>query len=526
MNIDVEEERKNAAERLTSVQIESNIENDRKVAVNTKSLDGARRSTSYGNGLSSSRSLPESSVSTPTDRTKPSVQLETVPNESKNTPSGFDTEGGKNQINPAPSQDSGLTHSINGALHKNGLPNNSLKPKEENLHNSGAKQLAKQKAIEQGIQALSKAHPVIAAIAKTRAGKKISKAIASGVAKKKKFSFFPSWKDHLPQSESEKKEKNEKETEKQTATGQFKITVKRAAKIVVILIPCIIVTCLLGCIILPLVKGDNGLGSLLVANEIKDPEEAGNKLNDSLEDLTSDDDTDSYFGESEDSVSQDSSSKSNKSDDTSTTTRKSTAILTTPPKKDNDINNSSNKSGVGSFKKNIFYYNQYDYGGYSYSYYGTIASHGCGPTSLAIAISSLLQEEHDPIELTEYVCSIGGCTSDGSAYLVIYQAAKDYGEKYGFTAEPTSDTDLVKKKLSEGNSIVVTITNGGFYTNSGNLISNGGHYFTLTGVDEDGQVFLSDPANSNNTGRTIDIEALAINSNNRPDAPSFCILTK
>lgn len=186
----------------------------------------------------------------------------------------------------------------------------------------------------------------------------------------------------------------------------------------------------------------------------------------------------------------------------------------------------SKANSNGSFSDKIFYYNQYDYNGYPYSTYGSIGSHGCGPTSLAIAISSILQEEHDPIELTNYVCSLGGCTDNGSAYLTIYRVAGDYANKYGFKSEPTSDTEYIKQKLKEGNSIVVTITNGGFYTNSNNLISNGGHYFVLTGVDENGQVYLSDPANANNTGRTINIEELAINSNNSPSEPSFCILTR
>lgn len=209
------------------------------------------------------------------------------------------------------------------------------------------------------------------------------------------------------------------------------------------------------------------------------------------------------------------------------TTSTSNNYKTTSTSSNNKSSTSATKVKMtGGFKKTIYYYNQYNYNDSPYSVYGSIGSHGCGPTSLAIAVSSILQEEHDPIEFTNYVCSIGGCTSSGSAYLVIYQAAKDYGQKYGFTAEPTSNLDLVKQRLSEGNSVVITITNGGFYTNSGNLISRGGHYFVLTGVDENGQVYLSDPSNANNTGRTINLEALAVNNNNRPDAPSFCILTK
>ena len=135
--------------------------------------------------------------------------------------------------------------------------------------------------------------------------------------------------------------------------------------------------------------------------------------------------------------------------------------------------------GVGK----IYYYNQLDYSGSPYGSYGTIASHGCGPTSLAIAISSLLKEAHDPIELTKHICDRGGCTNAGTAWANMTSTPKDYGLK----AVNTGDKQAVINALSKGNSIAVVIMCQGHFT-------TGGHYIALTGVNKNGQVTVADPA--------------------------------
>lgn len=138
----------------------------------------------------------------------------------------------------------------------------------------------------------------------------------------------------------------------------------------------------------------------------------------------------------------------------------------------------------GNFGK-IYYYNQCEepYSSQSYGGFGTICSHGCGPTSLAIVISSIYNEEHDPIELTNYLCESGGCSADGTFHSSITSTAKHYG----LNADKTGDTQAVINALSSGNALVIAIMCPGHFTTSG-------HFITLTGTTSDGKVTVADPA--------------------------------
>lgn len=137
----------------------------------------------------------------------------------------------------------------------------------------------------------------------------------------------------------------------------------------------------------------------------------------------------------------------------------------------------------GKFGK-IFYFNQCEepYSSHSYGGYGSICTHGCGPTSLAIVISSLYGEEHNPIELTDYVCESGGCSYEGSYHSAIASTA----EHYGLKVNKTGDTQAVIDALSSGKALVIAIMCPGHFT-------TGGHFITLTGANSNGQVTVADP---------------------------------
>ena len=136
----------------------------------------------------------------------------------------------------------------------------------------------------------------------------------------------------------------------------------------------------------------------------------------------------------------------------------------------------------GKFGK-IYYYNQGDYYDKPYGSYGTIASHGCGPTSLAIVISSFKDEPHDPVEITNYVCETGGCTDGGTAWSQMESTPKHYGLK----SRQTTSANEVVSALGSGNALVIAIMSIGHFT-------SGGHYIVLTGVTSDGKVTVADPA--------------------------------
>lgn len=194
-------------------------------------------------------------------------------------------------------------------------------------------------------------------------------------------------------------------------------------------------------------------------------------------------------------------------------------------KSDNDSENLPSETIItraGGFKGKIHYYNQKDYSAYPFSVYGSISSHGCGPTSLAIVISSLLDEPHDPVEVTKKLCELYGCTNKGATL----KGITDTAEAFGMNVNYTYKLDEVRNALMSGDALVVAITNGGLIISGGVQLSRGGHYIVLSGIDSNGQINILDPQNPSNNSRTLDLEKLSVNSHNVPSAPSFWIVTK
>lgn len=155
----------------------------------------------------------------------------------------------------------------------------------------------------------------------------------------------------------------------------------------------------------------------------------------------------------------------------------------------------------GSFKNKIAYYNQNDYKSYPYGNYGTIASHGCGTTSMAIVISSFLGREVSPVETTNWACSNGYCTSSGSSHSVIPGLAAQYGLNSTNEISSSSNLQPVVDALASGNSLVVVLAKSGEFTNSG-------HFLVLTGVDASGNISVADPASRKKTEKTYTLDFL------------------
>lgn len=164
-----------------------------------------------------------------------------------------------------------------------------------------------------------------------------------------------------------------------------------------------------------------------------------------------------------------------------------------------DGNYTGNIQYVDSAFGRITYFNQNDYGAYSYSanptdkakpYGGTIATHGCGPTSVSIVASSMLDGRTvDPIEATQKTCIRKGCTSSGSYNDTLGEVlSKDYN----INVRRTSNNQDVINALGTGKSLVIVLMGPGTFT-------TGGHYIVLTGVNSKGQVSVADPASRKRT---------------------------
>lgn len=144
-----------------------------------------------------------------------------------------------------------------------------------------------------------------------------------------------------------------------------------------------------------------------------------------------------------------------------------------------------------SYKGDIYKFYQIDYPNASYGSYGTIATHGCGTTAMAMVVSTYLKAKHDPVELTKYACSNGYCSDAGTSHAFFEAAAKKY--KLGVDVKVTSKSDDILAYLNKGNTLVIALVGNGTFSQSGS-----GHFILLSG-SSDGDVMVHDPASKKRT---------------------------
>ena len=113
----------------------------------------------------------------------------------------------------------------------------------------------------------------------------------------------------------------------------------------------------------------------------------------------------------------------------------------------------------------------------------SISSSGCGPTGLAIAISTLLQQPVSPLQTTARVCSYGACGSGGtSGDLGFGPVAKEFG----LTTEKNSSSQYMINKLKTTDAVAILLVGAGTFT-------GGSHFITIMEVNDNGQVYVADP---------------------------------
>jgi len=119
--------------------------------------------------------------------------------------------------------------------------------------------------------------------------------------------------------------------------------------------------------------------------------------------------------------------------------------------------------------KNIMYSNHGDKS-------QTIGSSGCGPTAMAMVISTLTGKKVTPVEMCEFAVKNNYRTYDnGTAWGFFGAAAKEYDIK----CVQTDDFSKVKEALSDGKHIVIASMGKGHFT-------QGGHFVVLTSVETKG----------------------------------------
>ena len=131
----------------------------------------------------------------------------------------------------------------------------------------------------------------------------------------------------------------------------------------------------------------------------------------------------------------------------------------------------------------VVYFNQLDQR-YANQPFGTdnVGGYGCGPTSMAIVVSSLTDEIVDPIAMAKWAYENGGwCKGQGSYHSLIPNAAKAWG--LNVEGCKASEPQRILDALSQGKLVVAIMGKGHFTTT--------GHFIVLRGV-QDGKILVAD----------------------------------
>ncbi len=133
--------------------------------------------------------------------------------------------------------------------------------------------------------------------------------------------------------------------------------------------------------------------------------------------------------------------------------------------------------------------------------YGTdnIGDYGCGPTSMAIVISSLTGSNVDPVEMANWSYENGYyIRGGGSIHALIPNAAKAFG--LDVSGCSINEPQRIIDALSDGK-LVVAIMGPGTFTTSG-------HFMVLRGVTEDGKILVADPISTRKTNKSWDLSLI------------------
>lgn len=140
----------------------------------------------------------------------------------------------------------------------------------------------------------------------------------------------------------------------------------------------------------------------------------------------------------------------------------------------------------------IIYYSQTDFqwAKKPYGQYGTVSTHGCGPTIMAMVISSLTEHIIFPDEMAQWAVNNNQCVEgQGSKHSIIPETARHYGLT---PKSVSSKKETVIEELNKGNIVVVLLGEGTFSKNSG-------HFILIHSYHEDGSVSILDPNSIHNS---------------------------
>ncbi len=126
------------------------------------------------------------------------------------------------------------------------------------------------------------------------------------------------------------------------------------------------------------------------------------------------------------------------------------------------------------------------YAGNSY-WGGTITTHGCGPTSMAILLSGLTDLNYTPANTAAEMNSKYGYTS----YETLQRELQDLGISAEVTQTPSAQQ--IQDNLRNGKVMLVSV-------DSRTIFTGGSHLMALVDINEQGQVYISNPSSDTLNG--------------------------
>lgn len=149
--------------------------------------------------------------------------------------------------------------------------------------------------------------------------------------------------------------------------------------------------------------------------------------------------------------------------------------------------------------REVVYWNQMDWRWCNepYGKTQTIGYAGCGPTALAMVVSTLTDRTMDPKEMADWAYENGYCCEgDGSYRTLIPEGAAHFG--LSVSCPGRDGFQEVVDALAEGK-LVVAIMGPGHFTTSG-------HFIVLWGVTTEGKLLVADPVSLTKSQQEWDAE--------------------
>lgn len=165
------------------------------------------------------------------------------------------------------------------------------------------------------------------------------------------------------------------------------------------------------------------------------------------------------------------------------------------------------------------YYLQTDprWGSLFYGGEDTIAKYACGPTSMAIVVSSLTDIKIDPVQMSGWACDNGyWYEGSGSLHTIVNGTAKAFGLESEGVGNDSATAQKVIDNLKEGG-MAVALMGKGHFTKSG-------HFIVLRGITEEGKILVADCNSRDNTLEEWDMETLQAEAKYAADGGPFWII--